>query len=147
MLLRALKLEQPSLGLQPAVTSVSVQFAIRTDHPMAGDHQGHGVGGIGASHCAGCPGIADLRRDLSVSAYLSIRYCHHRMQGAALEIGREDRPVNRNIEGTPLAVEILRDLASRRLEPGRSAVQRRFDLSPQLATHGSLKCFPAHTEL
>ena len=90
---RPFHFQQPFFRLQSLTAAVAVELAIRADQAVTGDDDGHGVGGIGASHSTIGAGTVDLQRDLRVGASFSLGDLEYRLQRFLLK-GTEDRPVN-----------------------------------------------------
>lgn len=98
--------QQPLLGLQSLPAAVAVQFAVPADDAVTGDHQRHGVGGVGPPDRARGIRPADLDCDIVIGTCLTIWDAVYHLQGLALE-GTEERPVDRDGERAPFAVQVF----------------------------------------
>src|SRR5690606_8707246 len=112
----ALKLQQPGFGNYAAWTAVAMQAAIRPEHAVTGDDEGHGVGGDGSTDCPRTARLAQLPGNVAIGARLSVGDGPDEAQDARLE-RRKRGPVDLDVEVAPLALEIFDDLDENWLRP------------------------------
>ena len=89
--------------------AVAGEFAARSDHAVAGDHDWQRVAAVGETNRTRRRPLAEAYCDLSVGRRLAVRNVEQRAPDALLErraFGRQ-----RQIELTPPAVEVLPELA------------------------------------
>src|SRR5256885_3514655 len=75
MLLSRFGFQQEGFGRQTA--GEAGQFAVGTDYPMAGDHDGDGISSVGRSDCAHGFWTSDLLCNVSILASLTVRDGSH----------------------------------------------------------------------
>lgn len=83
-----------------------MEFAIRAEHAVTGDNDGHGIHGVCGSHGTISMWMVNFFGNINIGASLAIRDSKNSLQRLTLERG-EGSPVDGDGEGGAFAVQVF----------------------------------------